>query len=74
MVSFMLRPLCPGDITLSTHWAGGWVNPRAGLNSVENTKVLPLLGIKLWSSNPYSVAKFTELFKLPTIIKKDTYI
>jgi hypothetical protein len=26
--------LTPGEITLDTHWIGGWVGPRAGLDAV----------------------------------------
>jgi hypothetical protein len=33
---------CPG-----THWIGGWVGPRAGLDDVENRKFLTLPGQKL---------------------------
>jgi hypothetical protein len=29
-----------------THWTGGWVDARAGLNVVEWKKILLLLGIK----------------------------
>jgi hypothetical protein len=25
----------PGESALGTHWIGGWVNPRAGLNGME---------------------------------------
>jgi hypothetical protein len=30
-----------------THWIGGWVDPRAGLDNVEKRKFLTLLGLKL---------------------------
>jgi hypothetical protein len=38
---------CPGrftrgEITPLTHWIGGWVDPRDGLDDVEKTKILPL--------------------------------
>jgi hypothetical protein len=29
-----------------THWIGGWVGPRAGLDAVEKRRVLPLRGIE----------------------------
>jgi hypothetical protein len=32
-----------------THWVGGWVGPRTGLDIVEMRKVLTLLGLKLRS-------------------------
>jgi hypothetical protein len=30
-----------------THWIGGWVNPRAGLDDVEKRKFLTLQGLEL---------------------------
>jgi hypothetical protein len=41
----------PKEITPSTHWTGSWVGPRASLDAMENTKILPLLGIKPQSHN-----------------------
>jgi hypothetical protein len=35
-----------GERTPGTYWIGGWVNPRAGLDTVEKRKILPLLGIE----------------------------
>jgi hypothetical protein len=32
---------------LGTHWIGGWVVPRTGLDDVESRKILPLPGIEL---------------------------
>jgi hypothetical protein len=37
----------PGERALGTHWIGGWVDPRAGLNDVEKRKFLTLPGIEL---------------------------
>jgi len=34
VVSFMSRPLYQGVRVPGTHWIGGWVGPRAGLNAV----------------------------------------
>jgi hypothetical protein len=31
----------------STHWIGGWVDPRASLNNMEKWKFLTLLGLEL---------------------------
>jgi hypothetical protein len=44
--------LCPGRFTPGekahdTHWIGGWVGPRAGLDDVEKRKFLTLLGFEL---------------------------
>jgi hypothetical protein len=30
-----------------THWIGGWVDPRAGLDDVEKRKFLTLPGLEL---------------------------
>jgi hypothetical protein len=43
---------CPGRFTpreraSSTHWIGGWVDPRAGLDDMEKRKFLTLQGLKL---------------------------
>jgi hypothetical protein len=37
----------PGERTPGTHWIGGWVGPRAGLDDVENRKFLTLPGLEL---------------------------
>jgi hypothetical protein len=29
-----------GERTSRTHWIGSWLDPRAGLNAVENRKIL----------------------------------
>jgi hypothetical protein len=36
----------PRKIALVTHWIGGWVGPRAGLDAFEKTNPLPLSGIE----------------------------
>jgi hypothetical protein len=37
----------PGETAPGTHWIGGWVDPRAGLDDVEKTKFLTLPGLEL---------------------------
>jgi hypothetical protein len=37
----------PGERAPSTHWIGGWVNPKSGLDDVEKRKFLPLPGLEL---------------------------
>jgi hypothetical protein len=49
VVSFTLQPLHPRERTPSTHWIGGWVGPRAGLDNVEKRKFLTLPGIEHYS-------------------------
>jgi hypothetical protein len=44
----------PGDTLQGTHWIRDWVNPRAGLNTMEKN-LLPLLGI-----DPGRPALYTE--------------
>jgi hypothetical protein len=36
-----------GERHPSTHWIGGWVDPRAGLEDVEKRKFLTLPGLEL---------------------------
>jgi hypothetical protein len=37
----------PGKRGPGTHWIGGWVDPRAGLDGVEKFKFLTLQGLEL---------------------------
>jgi hypothetical protein len=46
-VSYTPRPLYPRERTPDTHWIGGWVDPRAGLDDVEKRKFLNLPGLEL---------------------------
>jgi hypothetical protein len=43
----------PGERAPGTHWIGGWVDPRTGLNDAEKIKFLTLPG--LGNSNPFVV-------------------
>jgi hypothetical protein len=36
-----------GERTPGTHWLGGWVGPRAGLDDVEKRKFFTLPGLEL---------------------------
>jgi hypothetical protein len=41
------RALPPGELITGTNWIGGWVGPRAGLDTEDRGKILlPLLGIE----------------------------
>jgi hypothetical protein len=40
------------EIAPGTHWPGGWVGPRTGLDTVEKRKTLPLPEIELRPSIP----------------------
>jgi hypothetical protein len=37
----------PGERASITHWIGGWVGPRTGLDDMEKLKFLILLGLEL---------------------------
>jgi hypothetical protein len=37
----------PGERDPGTHWIGGWVGPKAGLDDVERRKISPLPGLEL---------------------------
>jgi hypothetical protein len=37
----------PGRFTHGTHWIGGWVGPRAGLDDLKKRKFLTLPGLEL---------------------------
>jgi hypothetical protein len=41
-----------GEIVPGTHWIGGWVGSKAGLDAVGKKKVLPLPSIEPWPSSP----------------------
>jgi hypothetical protein len=47
VVSFTYRPVYPREKASSIHWIGDWVEPRAGLDDVENRKFLTLLKLEL---------------------------
>jgi hypothetical protein len=39
VVSFTPRPLYPQGKATGTHWIGGWMGPRTGLDAVANRKI-----------------------------------
>jgi hypothetical protein len=49
-----LRPcrFTPGERAPGTHWIGGWMGPRFGLDAVEKRQILPLTGIETGPSRP----------------------
>jgi hypothetical protein len=42
----------PGERVRATHWIGGWVGLRIGLNAIEERKILALPGIESRLSSP----------------------
>jgi hypothetical protein len=47
VVSFTPQPLYPRERAPVTHWIGGWVDPRAGVDGFEKRKLLPPPGLEL---------------------------
>jgi hypothetical protein len=59
----MPQPVYPQEKTPGTHWIGGWVDPRAGLNDMEKRKFLTLLELKLNPSAIQPIAsRYTDCF------------
>jgi hypothetical protein len=58
------RPGCitRGERAPGTHWIGGWVDPRTGLDDVERRKFLPLPRLELRSLCP--PARSQSLYRL----------
>jgi hypothetical protein len=44
----------------TTHWIGGWVGPRADMETIEKRKILPLPEIELQPSIPFPVDVYDE--------------
>jgi hypothetical protein len=47
-----LRPgrFTPGETAFGTHWVGGWVDPRGGLDAMEKRNNFPIIVIESWPS------------------------
>jgi hypothetical protein len=41
-----------GETASGTHWIGGWVGPRAGMDDVERRRILSLSGLELRPLDP----------------------
>jgi hypothetical protein len=53
VVGFTPRPLySSGEKASSTHWIGGWVGPRTGLDAMGKRKIVSLQGIEHRPSSP----------------------
>jgi hypothetical protein len=55
----------PSRFTPGTHWIGGWVVPRAGLDDVEKRKFLTLPGLELRPLGRQSVASRHADYSIP---------
>jgi hypothetical protein len=49
----------PGERAPDTHWIGGWVGPRVGLDAVGKRKIL-----HCWEANPGRPARSPSLYRL----------
>jgi hypothetical protein len=47
VVNFTSGRFTPGERAPGTHWIGGWVDLRAGLDDLEKSKFLTLPGLEL---------------------------
>jgi hypothetical protein len=52
----------PGEVAPGAHWTGDWVCHRAGLDTVEKRKILPLPGIE-----PQPVARCYTDWAIPAL-------
>jgi hypothetical protein len=59
----------PGERASGTHWIGGWVDPRAGLEDVERSKffILPGIELDLLVVQPV-VSRYTD-YAIPALIE-----
>jgi hypothetical protein len=60
MVSFTHRPFTTEERGPGTHWIGGWVGPRAGLEAVERRNI----SCCCWKSNPGRQARILPLHRV----------
>jgi hypothetical protein len=60
--SFTPRPLYPPGKVPGTHWIGGWVGPRTGLDDAEKRKFRTLPGLEL--RPPGRPARSQSLYRL----------
>jgi hypothetical protein len=56
--------LPPGKRAPSTHWIGGWVNPRAGLDDMERRTFFTLRELELRPLGPPALSQ--SLYRLPS--------
>jgi hypothetical protein len=59
-----------GERAVGTHFVGGWVDPRAGLNDVEKIKFFTLPGLELDPSVVHPVASRYTDYAIPAPVIK----
>jgi hypothetical protein len=57
VVSFTPGRFIPGERSPGTHWIGGWIGLRAGLDDVKKRKFMTLPGLELDPSVIQPVAR-----------------
>jgi hypothetical protein len=62
--------LTPGERAPGTHWIGGWVDPRAGLDDIKRRKFLTLLGLKLDPSGRLAHSQSLYRLRYPGSIRE----
>jgi hypothetical protein len=55
----------PGARTADTHWIGGWVDPRAGLDAVMKRKNPIIVPVGNWNSVVQPMAQFLYWLSYP---------
>jgi hypothetical protein len=63
----MPRPLYPGEKPPGTHWIGGWVDLRAGLDDLEKRKFFTLPGLELRPLVDQPVASRYTDYAIPAV-------
>jgi hypothetical protein len=58
--------LCPGEMTPGTHCTGGWMGPRAGLDTEDRGKILAPAGIEPRSSSRLARSQTLYCLSYPT--------
>jgi hypothetical protein len=56
----------PGERGPGTHWIGGWVGPRTGLDDMQKRKFLPLPGLELLLLGRLARSQLLHQPRLPT--------
>jgi hypothetical protein len=60
-------PLYPRQQSPGTHWMGGWMDPRAGVDDVEKRKFLISQGLEFWPSVVQPIASRYTDWDLPAV-------
>jgi hypothetical protein len=64
----------PRERAPTTHWLGGWVDPRAGLDEVGKRKFLSLPGLTLDRSVVQPAVSLFTGYVIPAPVKAEMYL